>query len=485
MKPLTHRLTFWLACALTALTIGGLFGASTGNAATLLPNGKQVFLSANGTPLSGGYVYFYIPGTSTPKDTYQDAGQTILNTNPVVLDAAGSALIYGSGAYREIVTDSASNQIWDQLTADTSLSGIAWGGTSTGSANAQAVAAAAFAQTNGSILYFRAGFTNTGATTLNVNSTGGLPVYADTPSGPQALSGTELGVGDYAGVIYDSTLGAYHLLAPTSVLGSANTWVQAQTMPRATITGALTVGGVSLGGMATLTEMATPVTPSAGTVGLYGYAGDYLASQTPGGVQRLFGKDPTVQTLTSGTSYVPPAGVVRIRVRMVGGGGGGAADATNDGGNGGYTAFGSWVANGGIGGTHAGLGGPGGTSGGTGTGTLVHRADGARGQGGGSQAGGSTNADGGGGSSLLGFGAPGVKQNADGLAATGPGGGGSAGANSGTGGGGGGGEYVEFYVSMPGTTAYVVGAGGTGGTRAAQAGGAGAAGKLLIEEFYN
>ena len=38
-------------------------------AATLLPNGKQLFTDSNGAPLAGGSVYFYIPGTSTPKDT--------------------------------------------------------------------------------------------------------------------------------------------------------------------------------------------------------------------------------------------------------------------------------------------------------------------------------------------------------------------------------------------------------------------------------
>ena len=59
--------------------------------ATLLPNAKQAFYDLDGNPLSGGSVAFYVPGTSTLKDTYQDAGATTLNTNPVVLDAAGEA----------------------------------------------------------------------------------------------------------------------------------------------------------------------------------------------------------------------------------------------------------------------------------------------------------------------------------------------------------------------------------------------------------
>jgi hypothetical protein len=87
--------------------------------ATLLPNAKQQFLDSNGRPLAGGQVYFYIPNTSTLKNTWQDSGQTVLNTNPVILDANGQAIIYGNGQYRQVVYDVHGNLIWDQLTADT------------------------------------------------------------------------------------------------------------------------------------------------------------------------------------------------------------------------------------------------------------------------------------------------------------------------------------------------------------------------------
>ena len=85
--------------------------------ATLLPNAKQQFLDTNGRPLAGGQVYFYIPNTSTLKNTWQDAGQITLNTNPVVLDANGQAIIYGSGQYRQVVYDVHGNLIWDKLTS--------------------------------------------------------------------------------------------------------------------------------------------------------------------------------------------------------------------------------------------------------------------------------------------------------------------------------------------------------------------------------
>jgi hypothetical protein len=60
---------------------------------------------ANGAPVSGGFVHTYVPGGTTPKATWQDAAETIPNANPVPLDSAGSALIYGSGAYQLTVVD--------------------------------------------------------------------------------------------------------------------------------------------------------------------------------------------------------------------------------------------------------------------------------------------------------------------------------------------------------------------------------------------
>ncbi|SAK19276.1 parallel beta-helix repeat-containing protein [Burkholderia multivorans] len=75
-------------------------------------------MDQNGHPLAGGSVYFYIPNTSTKKNTYQDAAQTILNTNPIILDANGQAIIWGSGSYRQVVYDQYGNLIWDQITQD-------------------------------------------------------------------------------------------------------------------------------------------------------------------------------------------------------------------------------------------------------------------------------------------------------------------------------------------------------------------------------
>ena len=81
---------------------------------TILPNGKQQFITSNGTPLAGGKVYYYIPSTTTFKNTYQDSAGVNLNTNPVVLDANGQCIVYGQGSYRQQVFDVNNNLIWDQ-----------------------------------------------------------------------------------------------------------------------------------------------------------------------------------------------------------------------------------------------------------------------------------------------------------------------------------------------------------------------------------
>jgi len=106
--------------------------------AQLLPNGRQQFLDANGNPLVGGLVYFYIPNTTTPKDTWQDAAKSTLNTNPVVCDARGQATIYGEGDYRQILQDAAGNQIWDKSVLAPSVGPSTYVSDSDPSAQAQA-----------------------------------------------------------------------------------------------------------------------------------------------------------------------------------------------------------------------------------------------------------------------------------------------------------------------------------------------------------
>lgn len=115
------------AFALAWLLVGAAGTTALAQSASLLPNGEQTFVDQNGQPYGAGKVYFYTPNTLTPKTTWSDPNQTTPNSNPVVLDNAGRAVIYGSGQYRQIVKDVFGNTVWDQLTA-----GLGGGGGGTG-----------------------------------------------------------------------------------------------------------------------------------------------------------------------------------------------------------------------------------------------------------------------------------------------------------------------------------------------------------------
>lgn len=190
-------------------------------ASTLLPNGKQTFTNANGTPLASGKVYFYVPGTTTPKNTYQDSGNSVANANPVVLDSAGRAVIYGTGCYRQIVQTSASVTIWDQTTCDTSSTEASWGGTAGGTPNAITVTAANFTGQDGQVIRFVASGTNSGATTINPSSFGNVTLVVDGGSGPVACTGGEIVQNNVVTVVYDANSGVFHLSTLTSVTAGA------------------------------------------------------------------------------------------------------------------------------------------------------------------------------------------------------------------------------------------------------------------------
>lgn len=66
---------------------------------------RTVFNDDLGLPLIGGQVFTYDAGTSTPRDSYSDALFTTPNTNPIILDDAGSCELYLKGVYRLRVLD--------------------------------------------------------------------------------------------------------------------------------------------------------------------------------------------------------------------------------------------------------------------------------------------------------------------------------------------------------------------------------------------
>ena len=65
-------------------------------------------------PSSGAKLYFYETGTSTPKNTYSDQGDTTANANPVIADANGVfSDIFISGQYKVVLKDKNGTQIWE------------------------------------------------------------------------------------------------------------------------------------------------------------------------------------------------------------------------------------------------------------------------------------------------------------------------------------------------------------------------------------
>lgn len=112
--PYRHYAAHAIAGGLMLLATCSFAVAQT---ASLLPNAKQTFLDANGNPLVGGSVTTYVPNTTVPKQTFVDPNSVTANANPITLDSAGRAIIFGQGNYRQIVKDSSGNTQWDSFTS--------------------------------------------------------------------------------------------------------------------------------------------------------------------------------------------------------------------------------------------------------------------------------------------------------------------------------------------------------------------------------
>lgn len=73
----------------------------------------QQYFDNNGKPLAGGKLYTYQAGTNVPLATYRDRFNTVPQTNPVVLDAAGRAEIWMAPApYKFVLKDKNEVTIW-------------------------------------------------------------------------------------------------------------------------------------------------------------------------------------------------------------------------------------------------------------------------------------------------------------------------------------------------------------------------------------
>jgi hypothetical protein len=67
---------------------------------------------SQGNLLSGGLLYTYDAGTSTPKAAYTDKDYLTPHSNPIVLDSNGEAVIYTNGSYKLVLKTSAGVTLW-------------------------------------------------------------------------------------------------------------------------------------------------------------------------------------------------------------------------------------------------------------------------------------------------------------------------------------------------------------------------------------
>jgi hypothetical protein len=94
----------------------------------------QQFFDNSGNVLTGGLLYTYAAGTTTPQTTYTTTAGTTPNSNPIVMDAAGrlesEVWLTGGVAYKFVLRDSTGALLgtFDDLYGinDISANGVAW-----------------------------------------------------------------------------------------------------------------------------------------------------------------------------------------------------------------------------------------------------------------------------------------------------------------------------------------------------------------------
>lgn len=212
------------------------------------------FFDNNGDPLTGGKLYSYTAGTTTPKATYTTSTGAVANPNPIILDAAGRTpdeiWLEVGVQYKFILKTSADVTIGtydnlppinDPYSINSLLSNVT--GTNTIAATATPTLTAYAA---GQTYSFVAANSNTAAATLSID---GLTAKSITKNGSATLSAGDIQAGKLTWVEYDGT--TFQLINNIVYNGS----VFGSTMTNVTI-----VNG-------TVTSMASPVPVAAGGTG--------------------------------------------------------------------------------------------------------------------------------------------------------------------------------------------------------------------------
>jgi hypothetical protein len=212
------------------------------------------FFDDNGNPLTGGKVFTYAAGTTTPLATYTTSAGTVANTNPIILDAAGrtpNEIWLTAGTLYKFIVQTSVNVLvgtYDGLPAINdpySINSLL--GSVTGTNAIAAVATPSLtAYAAGATYAFIAANSNTAAATLSID---GLAAKSITKNGSATLTAGDIQIGKLTWVQYDGT--TFQLI---------NNYVYNGSVFGSTMTNVTIVNG-------TVTSMATPIPVAAGGTG--------------------------------------------------------------------------------------------------------------------------------------------------------------------------------------------------------------------------
>lgn len=167
------------------------------------------FFDDNGDPLTGGLLYVYTAGTTTPATTWTTNSGAVANTNPIVLDAAGrtpAQIWLNSGVTYKFILKTSTDVLvgtYDNIPAiddPTVFNNLI---TVTGTNTLLGTSVPPYTSyVAGMTLSFVPVNTNSGAVTLDLDGLGAKNIYVGSAS---PLSGGELVAGRMAQIEYDGT----------------------------------------------------------------------------------------------------------------------------------------------------------------------------------------------------------------------------------------------------------------------------------------
>jgi len=157
-------------------------------------NQAPQYLLADGNVNAGGSLTFYATDLTTPKNTWSNAAKTVLNPNPVVLDAAGRSNtdIWGDGEYGVVCKDALGVVQWTRNNVrDASGS----------STTIPALQTGKFLTNDGAVLQWETVVQvpdMTGESGNILSNDGANPTWIPMPAGPNiGIDGSKMRIGDF------------------------------------------------------------------------------------------------------------------------------------------------------------------------------------------------------------------------------------------------------------------------------------------------